>query len=258
MMRDPRSAARPLDVVLRVGYRDLDDGPDYLTDLDEDGFFLRTARTLAVGEELKLTLSFPGLLAPCDVTGVVVALSAPDAHSPDAPLGAMIDVAPADDHEAGALERMRARLDQQAPLPKTPFRVLLVEDNHFAHKLFHHAVRRSQYEWRHGGALQIISVGDAGEGLDVLASSPIDLAIVGYFLPSITGGEMIRHIRRDPRWTHLPVLVISVGGDGVREEALAAGADLYLDKPVLLKQLLNTLHLLIGAPLRAGAVDEAP
>jgi len=257
-MSDPSSASSVRDLVLRVAYRDSDAAADYLTDLDDAGFFLRTARPLAIGDRLAMTLSFPGLLAPCDVTGVVSTLSAPDDRSPDAPVGAAIAFMPADAHERDQLRGLLERLDRAAPAPTSPFRVLLVEDNRFAHKLFHHAVRRSQFEWRYGGALQIIGAGDGDEGLDVLAKVAIDLAIVDFFLPSINGAELIRHIRGQARWARLPVLVISVGGEGVREQALAAGADLYLDKPVLLKQLLNTLNLLIGAPSRAGALDEAP
>jgi CheY-like chemotaxis protein len=137
--------------------------------------------------------------------------------------------------------------------------VLLVEDNDFAQKLFRHAVKRFHYEWRDGGSLQVIGAGDGLDALKLLEQTPIDLAIVDFFLPSLGGAELIRRMRGDPRWAHVPVLVISVGGDGVREEALAAGADLYLDKPVLLKQLLTTLHLLIGAPHEAtAALDEAP
>lgn len=239
------------DLVLRVGYRDdaARGEPDYLTDLDDHGFFLRTARVLVTGQILAVTLSFPGLLEPVDVHGVVRRLSAPDDHSPDAPVGARIDFAFGNSTERAQIAAVLARLDRGGGArPTAPFRVLLVEDNRFAHKLFHHAVRRFHYEWSDGGALQIIGAGDGDEGLDALASAPIDLAIVDFFLPSINGAELIRRIRSDARWAHIPVLVISVGGDGVRQEALAAGADLYLDKPVLLKQLLNTLHLLIGSP----------
>lgn len=239
------------DLVLRVGYRDEPERgePDYLTDLDDTGFFLRTARPLVTGQILAVTLSFPGLLAPVDVHGVVRRLSAPDDRSPDAPVGARIDFAFGNPDERAQIAAVLERLDRGGDArPSAPFRVLLVEDNRFAHKLFHHAVRRFNYEWSDGGALQIIGAGDGAEGLDALEAAPIDLAIVDFFLPSINGAELIRRIRGDARWAHIPVLVISVGGDGVREEALAAGADLYLDKPVLLKQLLNTLHLLVGNP----------
>jgi CheY-like chemotaxis protein len=248
-MSDDASAAR--DLVLRVAYRGehAPGEPDYLTDLDERGFFLRTARVLTLGQRLALTLSFPGLLDPVDVSGVVRQLSAPDDYSPDAPVGAWIDFAFAGPDERARIAAVLHRFDRGAgPPPSVPFRVLLVEDNHFAHKLFHHAMRRFHYEWKDGGAILIHGAGDGAEGLDVLETSPIDLAIVDFFLPSISGAELIRRIRADARWAHMPVLVISVGGDGVREEALAAGADLYLDKPVLLKQLLNTLHLLVGTP----------
>lgn len=251
---------RSRDVVLRVGYRDGGDAADadYLTDLDDAGFFLRTARPLVAGDELAVTLSFPGLLEPFDVSGVVRALSVPDQHSPDAPVGARVDFAYRDEHERDQVERVLGRLDRGAPPPTSPFRVLLVEDNRFAHTLFNHALRRFHYQWRDGGALQIVGADDGVAGLDLLEGGSIDLAIVDFFLPSINGAELIRRVRSDPQQARIPILVISVGGDGVREEALAAGADLYLDKPVLLKQLLNTLHLLIGAPVGAGAVDEAP
>ena len=43
----------------------------------------------------------------------------------------------------------------------------------------------------------------------------------------------------------IPILMISVGGNEVRREALDAGATLFMDKPVLLTQLLETLRVLI-------------
>jgi CheY-like chemotaxis protein len=249
---------RSRELVLRVEYRDGGDA-DYLTDLDDSGFFLRTSRTLGVGDIIPVTLSFPGLLGPIDVEGVVRWRSVPDERSPDTPLGARVDFAYVDDAERERVHGLIARLDGAGASAPSPFRVLLVEDNDFAHKLFHHAVKRFHYEWRDGGSLQVVGAGDGLDALRLLEQSSFDLAIVDFFLPSLGGAELIRRMRKDPRWARVPVLVISVGGAGVREEALAAGADLYLDKPVLLKQLLTTLHLLIGAPSApAAALDEAP
>ena len=72
--------------------------------------------------------------------------------------------------------------------------------------------------------------------------------MVDYFLPVMTGADVIRKMRQKPQFEATRVLVVSVGGDGVREDALAAGADLYLDKPVLRKQLINTLRLMLTEP----------
>ena len=51
--------------------------------------------------------------------------------------------------------------------------------------------------------------------------------------------------------------MVSVGGGSVRKEALAAGADLYLDKPVLLKQLLATLRLLLSKRKSVGELLDS-
>ena len=76
-------------------------------------------------------------------------------------------------------------------------------------------------------------------------------------LPVLTGAEVVQRLRQMPEGAEMPVLVVSVGGAGVREAAMQAGADLYLDKPVLLKQLLATLRLLV-AKRQQQAATTAP
>jgi CheY-like chemotaxis protein len=157
------------------------------------------------------------------------------------------------------IERLRSQPEESDE--ERPFRVLLVEDNDFAHKLFNHAVKRFHKEWRRGLPLEIVGAKDGREALEVLESTSVDLALVDFFLPVMSGAELIRRMRRDRRLAGTPVLVISVGGAGVREESFAAGADLYLDKPVLLKQLITTLHALLrtsgeGGGRRALALGE--
>jgi hypothetical protein len=41
-----------------------------------------------------------------------------------------------------------------------------------------------------------------------------------------------------------PIVAISVGGSDAREAAISAGADLFLDKPVVLRDLFRTLQVL--------------
>jgi uncharacterized protein (TIGR02266 family) len=245
--KDERRRAPRADLVLRVDY-DGQTSADYLTDLSDGGLFICTPRSFRVGQTIEFAISFPGLLEPVTVSGIVRWRSSPTAADPDAPQGVGVQFVDHGPEQREAIARLLGRLDRiegVRPAADRPFRVLLVEDNAFAHKLFLHAVKRFHAEWGQLGTLEIVAAGNGVEAIEKLQSTTIDLALVDFFLPVMGGGELIRRIRATPEWSHTPVLVVSVGGDGVREEALAAGADLYLDKPVLLRQLLTTLRLLL-------------
>jgi CheY-like chemotaxis protein len=51
-------------------------------------------------------------------------------------------------------------------------------------------------------------------------------------------------MRSEPRLAEMPVVAMSVGGSEARAATLAAGADLFLDKPLVLKDLFSTLERL--------------
>ena len=42
----------------------------------------------------------------------------------------------------------------------------------------------------------------------------------------------------------MPIVAISVGGAEARQASIAAGADLFLDKPLVMRDLFTTLDLL--------------
>jgi CheY-like chemotaxis protein len=62
----------------------------------------------------------------------------------------------------------------------------------------------------------------------------------------MNGAQLIRRIRENENFHSLPVIVVSVGGEEARQDSYAAGADLFLDKPVLLGQLFDSLRRLLG------------
>ena len=259
--KDERRRAPRADLVLRVDYDDGQASADYLTDLGEGGLFICTARPFTIGQSIEFTISFPGLLEPVTVQGVVRWRSAPTPADPDAPEGVgvqFVDQGPAQREAIGRLLSRLDRIEHARPAADQPFRVLLVEDNTFAHKLFLHAVKRFHAEWGQLGTLEIVTAVNGVEAIEKMQSNNIDLALVDFFLPVMGGGELIRRIRSTPEWSQTPVLVVSVGGAGVREEALAAGADLYLDKPVLLRQLLTTLRLLLLQRQKDGGQKAQP
>jgi CheY-like chemotaxis protein len=124
------------------------------------------------------------------------------------------------------------------------FRVLLVEDNAFVSDLFRHAVRRFQHELGNPDKHELIMARTGLEALRLLEGPPPDMVILDHYLPGMTGCALVRRIRGMKGLEGTPILMISVGGSEIRREALEAGATLYMDKPILLTQLLDTLRAL--------------
>jgi len=77
-----------------------------------------------------------------------------------------------------------------------------------------------------------------------LAKSTYDLLIVDYFLPSETAASLIARLRADSRLARTPIVAISVGGRDAREATISAGADVFVDKPLVFRDLFNTLRVL--------------
>jgi CheY-like chemotaxis protein len=151
-------------------------------------------------------------------------------------------------------ERLTALIDEiarpQKPRPKMKsndtFRVLLVEDNVFVSELFRHAVLKFQHELENCNGHDLMVARTGHEALRMLEGSTPDVVILDHYLPGITGCSLVRKIRGMKEYENTPILMISVGGDEIRREALESGATLYMDKPILLTQLLDTLRVLMS------------
>ena len=69
------------------------------------------------------------------------------------------------------------------------------------------------------------------------------------FLPgALSGADLVRELRT--RRVDLPVIGFSVGGTAARRAFLEAGADLFLDKPIALRDVFATLERLSVAAAR--------
>lgn len=241
-----RKTSQRTEVVLRVEYRQPRDIlSDYITSLGEGGMFIHTSLPLAQGQEITFTLSFPGLLDPFELRGVVRWRQTDE--DPEEPQGLGVEFLFTDDDQKRHLQQLLAALEDPKPIEseRRAFTVLLVEDNEFAMELFEYALRRFNDDNK-GVALDVLQAKDVKEALLHLAHKPIDLAIVDHFLPGMTGCELVQQMRQDARISGIPILMVSVGGDDVRERAYNSGADLFLDKPVLHKQLISTIAKLLA------------
>ena len=120
-----------------------------------------------------------------------------------------------------------------------PVRVLVVDDNHLIRRLLDLILE---------GAGHAAVEADSGESaLGLALADPPDVCIVDEVMPEMTGSELIRALRSsgDLRLATLPIIGIS-GRAGAREELLAAGATVFLPKPIEERAVLGAIARLLA------------
>ena len=118
-------------------------------------------------------------------------------------------------------------------------RVLLVEDNpHVAELITDGLDGAARREMKGAITFHFDVVGDGQVALQHVRDQPPDLIILDVYMPVMDGAMFLRHLRAQEATAKTPVIALSAGGPGARESAMAAGADIFLDKPLRLTEVL--------------------
>jgi DNA-binding response OmpR family regulator len=101
------------------------------------------------------------------------------------------------------------------------------------------------------------------DGLVLVKVEEPQIVILDLMLPDIEGYEVCKRIRDYPQTASLPVLVLSARAEAAaKEQALAAGADAFMVKPVQFPALLSELNRLLqkkaAPPTVVTVVPETP
>ena len=93
---------------------------------------------------------------------------------------------------------------------------------------------------------QVGTASDGAEAQRRVQRSPPDLVLADLGLPGFDGISLCKAIRADPKLTGIPVILISADKDPrVRSQAIEAGADDFLGKPLLIKELTQRVRMLL-------------
>ena len=225
------------EVTLLVDYQDADDlVGDYTDNLSSGGTFVATSRALPIGTRVRLALSFPGLLESIHVEGEVRWLRAEG----EAGLGIEFLAGDGRDRLAAIIDRVRSR-DPRVVAPVV--RVLVVEDNPHVAEMVRSGLAGMG---RRTGELTfaVTTAANGRDALDLLRRQTFDAAIIDIYLPVIDGAHVIQALRQELQLT-LPVIAVSAGGPTVRALALEAGADMFIDKPMRLRHVIETVRSLM-------------
>jgi uncharacterized protein (TIGR02266 family) len=237
--RDPREP-----ITLKVEYAGAGElVGDYTENISAGGTFVLTDRELPEGIEVKLVLSFPGLLRPLPLAGRVK--WARSAGGQQRGVGIAFD---RDDAEAAArIDEVVQRIAAGDPsLVARTLQVLVVEDNPHVAKLIREGLNGSARRELGGRVTFYCHMAANGrEALTLIRGQPFDIVIVDIYLPILDGAQLIGQVRADEALRHLPIVAVSGGGQSAREAALSAGADFFIDKPMRLADIFATMRRLI-------------
>ncbi len=116
-------------------------------------------------------------------------------------------------------------------------RVLLIDDEQFYFKLIRKTLKEAEYDLEY-----------AQSGSDGLAKIPVfnpELLIVDLKLPGMDGFQVLERLRRDQKFSHVPVIVITAQDElSEKLKAFELGADDYLVKPFQPEELVARMSIL--------------
>lgn len=118
-------------------------------------------------------------------------------------------------------------------------RILVVEDNVKISDVVSFLLKKAgfevavAYEWK--------------KAFEELEKGPVHVVVLDIMLPGIDGYEILRSIRKNPKYQKLPVIVCSaLGSTEDDQRAMEAGATDVMPKPYPPKQLIEKLRKLTG------------
>lgn len=225
-------------VTLLVEYEGADEFlVDYTDNLSSGGTFVATARELPIGSGVRLALSFPGLVETISIEGVVRWTRTGEEPG----VGIEFLGTEGGKRLAALIERIRAR---DPRVVARVVKVLVVEDNpHVASFIGSGLAGSSRRSADVSFSVQTATNGQ--DALTLLASEHFDAMIIDVYLPVIDGAHVISQVRSRLGLRDLAVIAVSAGGEAAREVALAAGANIFIDKPMRLRQVIETMRSLL-------------
>jgi len=115
--------------------------------------------------------------------------------------------------------------------------VLLVEDDRSVRRYLEVTLQRSGYK--------VITAADGLEAMKLALSSPIDVVITDAIMPNLSGQELARFLRQNPKLRNIPIVLLT--GQQNKQAATSSdeSIDAFLIKPVKADELTNCLATLL-------------
>lgn len=118
---------------------------------------------------------------------------------------------------------------------RTMATILVVEDYLVAQRMYSHMLRKRGHT--------VVLADNGCIALERLQEHTVDLVVADLSMPEMDGVTLLKHLRGDERYRHLPVIMLTASGqEQDRRQAEAEGANDFLMKPASSQEFLDTIH----------------
>ncbi len=217
---------------------------EYSGNISRGGLFVVTDEELEIGQRLELHLACAGARKTIGVPGEVRWIG--EKGSPPQ-RGVGVKFLLEDPVTKARIDTLVSAVFDPLPPSVTGERLnlLLVDPNRHACRLFAEGLQKmAARRFDLDDYFVITDTHDGEAALNYLSSSRIAMAIIELRTPDVDGLELIRRIRTEISQS-LPICAMSRPFPGARAQALTSGADMFLEKPVKLKALFNTVAVML-------------
>jgi two-component system chemotaxis response regulator CheY len=109
--------------------------------------------------------------------------------------------------------------------------ILIVEDSAITRALIRAVIEDM-------GDFNIVEAGSGFEALKLLPTQEFNLVMTDVNMPDINGLELIHFIKSNPRYSHIPLIIVSTErSEEDKKRGIALGAMAYITKPFKAQEL---------------------
>ncbi|MHC4125501.1 MAG: response regulator [Planctomycetota bacterium] len=93
---------------------------------------------------------------------------------------------------------------------------------------------------------ETIPADDGLEALDIIANNPPDLVLLDVMMPKMSGFEVCRRLKNDPKTADIPIIMVTALNEfGDIERGINSGTDDFISKPVNKLELLTRVKTML-------------
>jgi len=127
--------------------------------------------------------------------------------------------------------------------------ILVVEDEAALVSVLRYNLDREGFE--------VVEARDGEEAMLVADERPIDIVLLDWMLPNVSGIEVCRRLRRKADTANVPIVMLTARGEEAdRIRGLDMGADDYVPKPFSMAELMARLHAVLRRVRPALAAEK--